>query len=550
MPTMKTRRGPARKGSKLPSAPAEDEAPAPVAAPRGRGRPRKTQPSGDQEESTAPSAKNPKKALPTTTRVTRAQAQAQSDISVAGAVVVAPSETPVSQPSPIHPSKTSADTEKAPVAGRKRGRPRKTPVADVEEADEADEVDGNASDDAENDDKDDVDDVDAEQSVVVAPRKRGRPPKVKPAVSKAQAVAKPTTGKRGPGRSPKKSTSSALVVDVPVKRGPGRPRKTPVSEADDVDDEVAEDVDDANDINEDVGDDDVSETVADDLGDASTIDDQDVPSPAPGKRVLRGRAAKAQPSAQTKGGNPKTKTTTKRSPSPTPATAAPPAKRGRGRPPKPKPVPVIPKTFNLQFALGSYRVTCDAIAATLNKPGASFDIDICTVLPFQTSSILTASFDFVSFTGTIRCAVDEDVLAAYLDSQADGSIASVVSDIVDVEPAATVLASPPLLHLALRGRWAGSGKVFESLTGGSLTFRDNTCAAFEGVVTIPGGVGEVEFEGVKVGGSGGNPGEWEGYEVEEEEEGGGGGEVMGEDGEEEEVTVVKEEGGSGGEIEG
>lgn len=102
MPTMKTHRGPARKGSKLPSAPAEDEAPAPVAAPRGRGRPRKTQPSGDQEESTAPSAKTPKKALPTTTRVTRAQAQAQCGTPVAGAVVVAPgtgqTEAPVSQP--------------------------------------------------------------------------------------------------------------------------------------------------------------------------------------------------------------------------------------------------------------------------------------------------------------------------------------------------------------------------------------------------------------------------------------------------------------------
>lgn len=340
------------------------------------------------------------------------------------------------------------------------------------------------------------------------------------------------------------------MVDVPVKRGPGRPKKTPVPEAEDVDDEIADDVDAPNDVNEDVGDDDVSETVADDLGDPSTIDDQDVPSPAPGKRVLRGRAPKPSAPAPAKRGGPQTNTRqgNKRSPSPTPASPAPPAKRGRGRPPKPKPAPVIPKTFNLQFALGSYRVTCDAIAATLNKPTASFDIDICTVLPFQTSSILTASFDFVSFTGTIRCAVDEDVLDSYIASQADGSIASVVSDIVDVEPVA-VLASPPLLHLALRGRWAGSGKAFESLTGGSLTFRDNTCAAFEGVVTIPGGFGEVVFEGVKVGGSGGNPGDWEGYEVEEEEEGGGGDEVMGEEGEDE-VTVVKEEGGSGGEMEG
>lgn len=368
----------------------------------------------------------------------------------------------------------------------------------------------------------------------MAPRKRGRPSKAKPAISKAQAVAKPTTGKRGPGRPRKNSTSSTLVVDIPAKRGPGRPRRASQPEADNVDDEAAEDVDDAND--------DVSETVADDLGDPSTMD-APVEQDAPGKRVLRGRAP-------TKRGGPKTKTSTKRSASPTSASPAPPAKRGRGRPPKPKAAPVIPKTFNLQFALGSYRVTCDAIAATLNKPGASFDVDICTILPFQTSSILTASFDFVSFTGTIRCAVDEDVLASYIASQADGSIASVVSDIVDVKPAA-VLASPPLLHLALRGRWAGSGKAFESLTGGSLTFRDNTCAAFSGVVTIPGGVGEVEFEGVKVGGSGGNPGEWGGFGVEvDEEEDRRGDEEMGEEGEDEEVTVVKEEGGSGREMEG
>lgn len=316
-------------------------------------------------------------------------------------------------------------------------------------------------------------------------------------------------------------------MDIPAKRGPGRPRKTPVPEAEDVDDEITDDVDAPND--------DVSETVADDLGDPSTMDtpaEQD----APRKRTLRGRAPKAPPSAPAKRGGPKTK----RPPSPTPATAPPPAKRGRGRPPKPKPVPVIPKTFNLQFALGSYRVTCNAIAATLSKPAASFDVDICAVLPFQTSQILTASFDFVSLTGTIRCAVDEGVLMSYIASQADGSIASVVSDI-DQEPPA-VLSSPVPLHLALRGRSASTGKAFESLTGGSLTFRDNTCAAFTGVACIPGGVGDVEFEGVKVGGSGGNPGEWGGYEVDEEEE-------VGEEGEEE-VAVVKEEGGSGGEMEG
>lgn len=127
MPTMKTRRGPAHKGSKLPSAPAEDEAPAPVAspapvaAPRGRGRPKKTQPSGNQEQPTAPSTKTPKKALPTTTRLARAQAQAQAQggTPIAGAVTAASNpgqtETPVSQPPLSIPARPQLTPKRPPL---------------------------------------------------------------------------------------------------------------------------------------------------------------------------------------------------------------------------------------------------------------------------------------------------------------------------------------------------------------------------------------------------------------------------------------------------
>ncbi|KAK0741071.1 hypothetical protein B0T18DRAFT_393758 [Schizothecium vesticola] len=295
---------------------------------------------------------------------------------------------------------------------------------------EAGEPNVNASDNADGNDDGDVDEDDTKQPAFIAPRKRGRPPKAKPNPLAAQ----PMPEKRGRGRPPKDKANLSPVEATPAKRGRGRPRKTPL------------------------------------------------PEPGPPAPEKRGP-----------GRPPKTKNL-KRSPSPSPASAPPPAKRGRGRPPKPKPAPLIPKLFNLNFALGSYRVTCPAIAATLDKP-TSFDLDICSLLPFHASEILTASFDFSSFTGTLRGAVDSTTLTSYLTSQQGAPIAAVV---LDLEPpaAAAVFLSPAPLHLALRGRKTTDGTDFESLQGGTLKFQDNTCAAFTAVAMFP-GVGEVEFEGVK-----------------------------------------------------
>jgi hypothetical protein len=88
--TMPPKRGPPKKASTPPPAPAEDETPAPVVAPRGRGRPKKIQPSGDLEQLTAAPPKIPKGGQPTTTRPTRPRAQAQGGNPIAGTVAAAP----------------------------------------------------------------------------------------------------------------------------------------------------------------------------------------------------------------------------------------------------------------------------------------------------------------------------------------------------------------------------------------------------------------------------------------------------------------------------